>query len=103
MRRGWLGVVPRDIPPDALAGLALDDGGGIELVNVYIDSPAYAIGLRPGDVITHINGQPIQLARQALNLVAAMSPGDTVEIRGLGSQGPFSVEAYLVERPPAQS
>ncbi len=104
VRRGWLGgVVPRDIPPDALAGLALDDGGGIELVNVYIDSPAYAIGLRPGDVITHINGQPIQLARQALNLVAAMSPGDTVEIRGLGSQGPFSVEAYLVERPPAQS
>jgi S1-C subfamily serine protease len=101
VRRGWLGVVPRDLPVERVAELSLPDKSGIELVNVYLDSPAYSIGLRPGDIITHINGQPIQLARQALNLVAAMSPGDAVNIRGFSRQGAFDIQTRLVERPPA--
>ena len=72
---------------------------GVELVDVYRPSPAFAAGLLPGDVITHINEQPIQMSRQLLNLVAGMMPGEDIAIRGLRAGAAFDTEAQLSEQP----
>ena len=85
VRRGWLGVVPRDLTASRAAVLELDSEFGIELVHVYPSGPAAQAGLRRGDIITHINDQPIQVSRQALNIVAALMPGDVIELRGIRS------------------
>ncbi len=99
VRRGWLGVVPKDLSNRRAAELGLPQMGGIELVDVFVNSPADRIGLRPGDVITHINQQPIRFSRQALNLIASLEPGVNVEVSGIRNGQSFSAAVTLDERP----
>ncbi|GFT17352.1 hypothetical protein NPIL_268832 [Nephila pilipes] len=51
------------------------------IMAVENNSPAFESGLRPGDLITHINGEPIQglLHHQVLHLI--LSGGDRINIR----------------------
>ncbi|XP_015903558.1 microtubule-associated serine/threonine-protein kinase 3 isoform X2 [Parasteatoda tepidariorum] len=51
------------------------------IMAVESNSPAFESGLRPGDLITHINGEPIQglLHHQVLHLI--LSGGDRINIR----------------------
>ncbi|XP_035206812.1 mucin-17-like [Stegodyphus dumicola] len=51
------------------------------IMAVENNSPAFESGLRPGDLITHINGEPIQglLHHQVLHLI--LSNGDRINIR----------------------
>lgn len=97
--RGWLGVSPQNITPDRARDMGLPQIEGIELYGVTGEGPAYRAGLRPGDVITHINGTPIKISRDALNLVASMSPGAQVEIDGYRDGRPFQVQAQVEARP----
>ncbi|MEE9511337.1 MAG: trypsin-like peptidase domain-containing protein [Gammaproteobacteria bacterium] len=99
VRRGWLGVVPKDLSNRRAAELGLPEMGGIELVDVFVNSPAARIGLRPGDVITHINEQPIRFSRQALNLIASLEPGVNVKVSGNRNGKSFSAAVTLDERP----
>ncbi len=96
--RGWLGVDPRGLSAERARRLGLE-GFGIELVSVT--GPAAAAGLKPGDVITHINEATIFSPRQALNLVAGAKPGERITIRGLRAGQSFQVQAVLEERPPS--
>ena len=59
--------------------------------------------MRVDDLVTHLNGQQIVNAQEALNRVAAMSPGSVLEIRGLRGRQPLRIEATLEERPPRGS
>lgn len=93
--RGWLGVDPRNLTQQESASLGIP-GGGIYLLGVT--GPAQAAGLRPGDVLTHIDGEPIASSRQAMNRVAANPPGTKLSIQGLRPSGAFTVEAVLEER-----
>ena len=103
VRRGWLGILPRDLSKQRAAELGLPEMGGIELVDVVENSPAAEMGLRPGDVITHINDQPMRFPRQALNFVAGLEPGASVHVIGNRNGREFSAEATLIERPAAGS
>ena len=71
-----LGTVP--IPPAAAA-----EGGvppGLFVQNVVPGGPAAQAGLREGDVITKINGQPATSTVQLQELTLTKKPGDTVEL-----------------------
>jgi len=45
------------------------------------DSPAGKAGLRAGDVIVELNGEPIESASELTRLVADIPPGKTVEVK----------------------
>jgi serine protease Do len=51
---------------------------GALITNVDQNSPAYDAGLRPGDVITEINHQPVRNADDAVNLTQKPSGGQTL-------------------------
>ncbi len=62
-RDGWPGFRVEDIadlPPHLLQGQGITASAGCVVVNILRDSPAHRAGLEPGDVITAINGQPVQ-------------------------------------------
>jgi serine protease DegS len=97
--RGWLGVGTQTLTPDQARALGLPEPYGIILTAVQEDSPAYHAGLRPNDVITHVNDEPVLVWQDALRSIAAMRPGTIVTLSGSRVGQPFRVEAEVAERP----
>lgn len=103
VRRGWLGVSSEELPRAAAAALDIDPPVALRISSVDPQGPAAKVGIRVDDLVTHLNGQQIVNAQEALNRVAAMSPGSTLEIRGRRGRGELTVAATLEERPPRGS
>jgi serine protease DegS len=97
--RGWLGVGTETLTSAQADSLGLDDPFGIILTSVEPDSPADAAGLRPADVITHVDEQPVVVWQDALRHIARMPPGTDVVLTGNRLGEPFRVVARVAERP----
>ena len=97
--RGWFGIVPQDLSEAAARQLGITDGTGVELADLYLRSPAYDIGLRPGDVILKLNDKPMHSAQESLAYIAALRPGAKLKISGLRDGTPFEIESKVIERP----
>src|SRR5215469_16472425 len=57
--RGWLGVYVQQITPELEESLGLPDSRGALVAEVLKNGPAKAAGVKRGDVIIALNGQPI--------------------------------------------
>jgi serine protease DegS len=91
VRRGWLGVQVMGDPNRRFSAPVI---GAIEP-----GSPAHRSGLRPGDLITHLNGRAIVTDQEALTHVAALRPGSSIEIRVRRGTQSLTLQATLEERP----
>ncbi len=96
--RGWLGLNPEDLSADQAAELGIG-GGGVTVVNILVSSPAYAAGVRPGDTITALDGEPVQSAQDVVTRVAALKPGAEVLLEGRHGHAPYKVRIKVLERP----
>jgi serine protease DegS len=96
--RGWIGIIPQDIPDLEARQLGLARGG-VVVTNLYVGSPAADVGLRPGDLILQINGQEVSSSQDATAKVASLQPGATIAVRGLRGTEEFAVEIPVIERP----
>lgn len=103
VRRGWLGVSSEELPRATAAALDIDPPVALRISSVDPQGPAAKVGMRVDDLVTHLNGQQIVNAQEALNRVAAMAPGSRLEIRGRRGREPLTIEATLEERPPRGS
>jgi serine protease DegS len=94
--RGYLGVDTNDLPEAQARQLGID---GSAVLLREVSGPAAAAGLKPSDVLTHINGQRMFTGQQAMNFVASSQPGTHIKIRVVRQNGAFQTEAVLEERP----
>jgi Do/DeqQ family serine protease len=97
--RGWLGLVPEDLSEEQAAQLGMPGGAGIIVVNILVKSPAFEAGMRPGDLITAVAGQPVRNAQDLVSRVAALPPGSQVEVEGHQGGKPFKLKVGVLERP----
>jgi len=97
--RGWLGVEGRDILPGTLNNFGLPDVQGILVTSVDSNGPGDRAGLKAGDIITHINKEPIRETSDIVKIIAAGKPGDLFAIDGIRQSQSFSLEATLGQRP----
>lgn len=96
--RGWVGLEPEDLTRAERAALGLDLNVGIVLSNVIAGGPAEAAGLLIDDVVLSIDDEPIRSRQQALLLVAAMAPGDNVDIVAWRNGERFTASVVVAER-----
>ena len=79
--RGWLGVAIQPVSPDIAETLGLKDAKGAIVADVTADSPALKAGLKAGDVITSVNDEAIAEPKDLSRRIAAISPGEKVNIQ----------------------
>ena len=101
VRRGWLGATFSELPlrlqPD---GSAVREG--VLVREVTSDGPAWVSGIRAGDVLLELDGEPVSDARATLLALAARSPGTRVELLVQRGEQQFQTYARLIQQPPVR-
>ncbi|MBM3506968.1 MAG: Do family serine endopeptidase [Alphaproteobacteria bacterium] len=100
VRRGRLGIDIADLTPRLRGELGVDRATGVVVVGIEPGSAADKGGLRRGDVITGINGQPTSQARDLRNRVGMLRPGDEVELAIVRGSRAQTIEVTLADQRP---
>lgn len=97
--RGWLGIEPQPLNPALITALSLPSVNGLLVTGIFKNGPAHAAGVRPGDIITHLNGEPVNDPKEAMNFISSMHPGERVTIRVIRQKEPLDILATIGSRP----
>jgi Do/DeqQ family serine protease len=60
VRRAWSGLVGQSLTKDLAEGFGLDRPGGVIVSKVFPGGPADRAGIRSGDIVLSIEGQPVR-------------------------------------------
>jgi serine protease Do len=83
VERGYVGLRLQEVTPALAQALGRPDGKGALVASVEPGGPAERAGIRSGDVITRLNGQPVESGRDLSRAVAATRlPSDMEEDHG---------------------
>ncbi|KAK2577058.1 hypothetical protein KPH14_005873 [Odynerus spinipes] len=94
-KRRFLGITMLTITPDILDELRQKSGSimhmikhGVFVWRVIVGSPAYNAGLQAGDIITHINDEPVIAA---INLYKALEGSGTMKLTVVRQREVFTI------------
>ncbi|NKB67914.1 MAG: PDZ domain-containing protein [Candidatus Latescibacteria bacterium] len=98
--RGYLGISMETVAQTHINrfDLALDKPRGVYVVSSQKDSPAAQGGIQSGDVILHIEDQPVDRTNQIQTFIYNKEPGDTVQVNILRDGLQQKLEVVLGER-----
>jgi serine protease Do len=99
LRRGYLGVTVQELTPAVARGLGLTATKGILVADVASDGPAAKAGVQRGDVISAIDGKPVEDVGHFRNLVASAEPGTRARLALLREGREQAVEVTIGEVP----
>jgi serine protease Do len=99
VRRGMLGVTIQSVDADLASSLSLPAARGAIVTSVADGGPAQKAGLKRGDVITAIDKQPVIDNNSLRNIVAAKSPGSTVDVTASRNGHDQDFQVALAELP----
>jgi serine protease Do/serine protease DegQ len=97
VRRGRLGISMQDLAPERAQALGIADGQGAVIAEVQPDSPAARAGLRAGDVVTAVNGRPVQTASSLRARLGVLPVGETAELAVRRDEGARTIRARIGE------
>lgn len=80
VRRGRLGVAIQDVTPDIASALDLRDSKGAIISQVEPKSPAEAAGVKAGDIVVALNGDPLRSSADLRNRVGLVPVGEDVRL-----------------------
>ncbi|WP_418319115.1 trypsin-like peptidase domain-containing protein [Piscinibacter sakaiensis] len=99
--RGWIGVEPRDLTPEIAETFNLPIKEGVLITGVLQNGPAGDGGIRPGDVVTHVEKTPVKNTSQLLTSVAALKPMEKAVISVQRGSKSLDVTVVVAQRPRA--
>jgi serine protease Do len=78
---GFMGILPQELTPEMAKEFNIKDGHGVLISQVSPDTPASKAGLKVGDVITAVNGNPVEDVNNFRLTVAGFSSGSNVQLK----------------------
>ena len=106
VRRPWLGVSGSSVTPEIGESLAIPKG--VLIAGVFSGSPAADVGLRPfrsltnsgrGDVITAVDGEPVESMEEIVGYFNTQGPGTEVTLSIYRDTETIEVRVTLAEWP----
>ncbi len=77
---GYLGVTVRPVPDEIHRPAGPPEDHGVLLAEIELQSPAERAGLRPGDVVLAVGGQPVESDDHFIRLIGAAGPDERVDL-----------------------
>ncbi|MDQ6681430.1 MAG: Do family serine endopeptidase [Pseudomonadota bacterium] len=90
-----LGVTVQDLNQALADSFGLKRPDGALVANVSPNSAAAAAGLKSGDVITEVNGEPIVRSGELSSLIGLASPGEQVKLKVMRDHEAREIDAKL--------
>ncbi|TNC12372.1 Do family serine endopeptidase [Methylobacterium terricola] len=78
--RGYLGLQIQPVTKDIADSLGLDKAKGALVNSAQDGTPAAKAGLKSGDVVQAVNGEPVTDARELSRKIASLKPGTKVDL-----------------------
>jgi serine protease Do len=94
---GYLGIGIEDVTPENSKFFNLQDASGAIVTQVAPDSPGAQAGLKTGDVVRQIDGNPVPTATALQLAVSERAPGTTVAMEVLRNGQPEKLSVKLGE------
>lgn len=95
--RGFMGILPQELTPEMARAFGMPNSHGVAVAQVTGGSPAEKAGMKVGDVITAINGNPVEDVNTFRLAVAGFAPGTTVHLKVARSGQTIDVPVTLSE------
>jgi serine protease Do len=95
----WIGAVTNTITPEEAKRLGIRATRGALIARIFAGSPAQVAGLRPGDVITAVEGKPVD-SREAFSTFTSTIPsGQPVQLTVLRENSSRTITIKPAEPP----
>ena len=95
----WAGIDVQEIDADLAAALGLPAPQGVAIRQIHPQSPFSAAGMRPGDVITALDGLAVDGPQELGYRLAVIGPGVTVPVTYWRDGAEGTAEVALAEAP----
>jgi serine protease Do len=81
VERGYLGILPQNLTPALAKAFGTSQTSGAVIGEVTPDSPAARAGLKQGDIIIQMNGQPVSDANELRLKIGMLDPKTNVALK----------------------
>lgn len=93
IKRGYLGVGIQDVTEN-LSNL-YNGANGAVLVNIDKDGAAQKAGLKVWDLVTSINGKPINSANELKNVIGSFQPNEIIDVTFIRNKKQYTTKVKL--------
>jgi serine protease Do len=92
--RGYIGIQMQPVTREIAEAIGLREPKGALVAEALKDGPAAKAGIRTGDTIVAVDGQPVREARDLSRRIASVAPGKTVSVTAYrdGKERTVSIE-----------
>ncbi len=97
--RGWLGVEGTEITARTAMATGNPSIKGAQIVGVFINSPADMAGIRAGDIVVAVNGDPVLGIRDLLDQITLHKPGEQIQVTIYRGPELLTLDMKVTQRP----
>jgi serine protease Do len=97
VHHGYLGVGLNDVTPDNAKFFNMTENTGALIASVTPDSPASRAGLKEGDVVTAVNGHPVENGGDLQVIVSEDAPGSKIQLDVMRNGHPEKIDLTVGE------
>ncbi|HEX7419382.1 MAG TPA: trypsin-like peptidase domain-containing protein [Thermoanaerobaculia bacterium] len=95
----WIGAVTATLTPEEAKRLGIHTARGALVARVFSKSPAQTAGLKPGDVITSVDGRPVDSREGFSTLTATAAAGQPISLAITRDGSPRTLQVRTGEPP----
>ncbi len=96
--RGWLGVGIQPLTPELAKKFGVMENEGVLVNEVFEKDPAATAGIKPGDIITRIEGTVVDTPNRLSRVVAGLQPGVMTKVEVVRDKKRMMLDVALSER-----